>query len=228
MRPERGAVVGGMGGQWHDPDIRPEIKDRHRHLAKIDTGKIIDAIEPITFKWTVGGTETVEVDEEIEVHATETVTNHVSDAEMVNGRLTWVTKPVTEEVPLYDLLPVFNEDGTPATIYEGAKPDVLDAHGQIVRPATPARTVPRMHRVPRMVRKTVKVTKTVDRPGSRTHWGFSAEDLGRIPELAGLDYGGFVRSADGTLHRRPDQENAILWEEVRRLRARVAKLEGGK
>lgn len=62
-------------------------------------------------------------------------------------------------------------------------------------------------------------------PGKRTHWGFSAEDVGTIPERAGRDFGGFVRAEDGSLAIRPDQLIPILWEEMRRLRERVAVLE---
>lgn len=64
------------------------------------------------------------------------------------------------------------------------------------------------------------------KPGVRTHWGFNAEDLEGIEALSGRDYAGFVRAEDGILGRRADQENAILWEAVRRLQRRVAALEG--
>jgi len=64
------------------------------------------------------------------------------------------------------------------------------------------------------------------KPGVREHWGFSAEDIATIPERASRDFGGFVRAEDGTLAYRPDQMIPILWEEMRRLRKRVAELEG--
>ena len=65
-------------------------------------------------------------------------------------------------------------------------------------------------------------------PGKRTHWGFSAEDVGTIAKRAGRDFGGFVKAEDGTLAIRPDQMIPILWEEMRHLRERVAQLEGRK
>lgn len=64
------------------------------------------------------------------------------------------------------------------------------------------------------------------KPGSRQHWGFNAEEIGKVSEIAGRDFGGFVRAEDGTLAMRPDQMVPILWEEMRRLRKRVAQLEG--
>ena len=42
------------------------------------------------------------------------------------------------------------------------------------------------------------------------------------------EIGGFVRADDDTLAIRPDQMIPILWEEMRRLRKRVAQLEGRK
>jgi hypothetical protein len=65
-------------------------------------------------------------------------------------------------------------------------------------------------------------------PGKRTHWGFNAEEVETIADIAGRDFGGFVKAEDGTLAMRPDQMIPILWEEMRHLRARVAELEGRK
>lgn len=64
------------------------------------------------------------------------------------------------------------------------------------------------------------------KPGARTHWGFNAEEVATIADRAGRDFGGFVRAEDGTLAMRPDQMIPILWEELRRVRKRVAQLEG--
>lgn len=64
--------------------------------------------------------------------------------------------------------------------------------------------------------------------GKRTHWGFSAEEVATIPKKAKRDFGGFVKAEDGTLAIRPDQLIPVLWEEMRRLRKRVAQLEGRK
>ena len=64
------------------------------------------------------------------------------------------------------------------------------------------------------------------RPGARIHWGFNAEEVGTIPQRAGRDFGGFVKAEDGTMAMRPDQMIPILWEELRRVRKRVAQLEG--
>lgn len=64
------------------------------------------------------------------------------------------------------------------------------------------------------------------RPGARTHWGFSAEEVETIADIAGRDFGGFVLAEDGKRAMRPDQMIPILWEELRQLRKRVSELEG--
>jgi hypothetical protein len=66
------------------------------------------------------------------------------------------------------------------------------------------------------------------KPGARTHWGFSAEEVETIADIAGRDFGGFVLAEDGKRAMRPDQMIPILWEELRQLRKRVAELEGRK
>ena len=48
----------------------------------------------------------------------------------------------------------------------------------------------------------------------------------QVATIAGRDWGGFVRAEDGALALRPDQIIPIVFEEVRRLRERVAALEG--
>lgn len=65
-------------------------------------------------------------------------------------------------------------------------------------------------------------------PGKRTHWGFNAEEIATIATKAKRDFGGYVKAEDGTQSIRPDQLIPILWEEMRRLRKRVAQLEGRK
>jgi hypothetical protein len=64
--------------------------------------------------------------------------------------------------------------------------------------------------------------------GKRTHWGFSAEEVETIADIAARDFGGFVLAEDGKRAMRPDQMIPILWEELRHLRKRVAQLEGRK
>jgi len=64
------------------------------------------------------------------------------------------------------------------------------------------------------------------KPGARTHWGFDASTMEQVAEIAGRDWGGFVRAEDGALALRPDQIIPIMFEELRRLRERVAGLEG--
>jgi hypothetical protein len=61
--------------------------------------------------------------------------------------------------------------------------------------------------------------------GKRTHWGFDAESLQQVGKIAGMDFAGYVLGEDGIHAHRPDQLTPIIWEENRRLRARVAALE---
>ena len=208
--------------QTSDPREKTEIVT----LAGVDTGTILDAIKPISFRWVDGGYDEVEVEEEVERPVTELNEWDEQRTELRAGVPTLVTVRHSERVPVYDETPAVNPDGSPAYIVTEAKPAVYDRNGHVIREAVPETRTRAMHRAVRTERVIQKVKRQVARAGRRTHWGFDASQIEQISTLAGRDFGGFVRSEDGTLAIRPDQLIPILWEETRRLRERVAMLEG--
>lgn len=61
-------------------------------------------------------------------------------------------------------------------------------------------------------------------PGKRQHWGWDADQIGKVFEGIGQDFGGYVVAEDGTRHLRPDQLLPILWQAVKELTAQVKDL----
>lgn len=210
--------------QTSDPDLKTDIES----LTKVPTGDILDRIEPISFRWTDGGFDEVEVTEEVEEPVTEASEWEETITEMRAGVATLMKVKRVNQVPVYDEHDCVNPDGTPAMIVVEAVPATFDRQGRLVRHAQPGRTFRATHREPRMQKVQRQVKKLVPRAGKRVHWGFNAAEVAEVATIAGKDFGGFVRAEDGTLAIRPDQLLPIMWEEVRRLRTRVAELEGRK
>lgn len=191
---------------------------------------LVNAIEPQTYKWIVGGRDAVEVQEVQTVQATERVVTHLDDVEMRGGRAHHATRTIEKDELLFDDIPVVDDAGKPIMIEVPAVAEMRDERtGAVTRKARPATSVPRTHRAPRMVEKSVTVTQYVDRPGVRTHWGFVAGDVQAAFEkhLPGVDFAGYVKGDDeaGTEGLRPDQMLPVLWQALKELSAKVTALE---
>ncbi len=204
--------------QTSDPSLKTDIAPLPAALP------IIDAINPVSFKWIIGGHDVVEQTETQLIHATEERSREVTDHEVRDGKAIPVTRIETHHVHLYDDVPVHDDDGNPVMISIAAKPAVTDATGQITREAQPERSFQKTHRVPRMVERAVPVTKRVSRPGRRDHLGFLASDVkaGFDRHAPGSDYAVYVKDEDGTEHLRPDQLIPVLWKAVQELSAMVS------
>jgi hypothetical protein len=193
--------------QTSDPTLKTDIAALPSALP------IIAAINPITFKWKVGGFDTIETQEEQEVQATETIIDDKTSVEIRDGKPVQVKTSVQHERLLHDAVPVLDETGNPVMVDVGGK-------------RGPVRMAPLTHPVPRMVKQAVTVKKQVERAGKRTHWGFLAPDVKAAFDAQGMDFGGYVQAEDGTHHLRPDQLIPVLWKAVQELSAKVAALEG--
>lgn len=206
--------------QTSDPALKADITPLPSVMG------LIDKISPITFRWKFGGYDVVETTEEREVHDTETVEFDHHDIVVENGaaKRVPVRKTITREA--YDTVPLLDEHGDQIITVIKARPATYDSQGRLIRPATPEARVPEVHRVPRMVRKTVTVQTRQPREGRRTHWGFDAAQVKAAFDETGMDFGGYVRSEDGTHHLRPDQLISVLWQAVKELKAEVETLKG--
>jgi len=192
--------------QTSDPALKTDIAPLPSVLP------LVLAVDPITFRWKSGGKVPVEVEREVEVHATETYESEEGSVELVDGVATWVSRTVSRETPDYDDVPVFNPDGTPA---------------MTTIPATgfgPAHEVQRTHRQPRMTMEKRTVIEMQDKPGARTHWGFDATEVKAAFDRIGMDFGGYVLAEDGTHHLRPDQLIPVLWRALQELQEQVEEL----
>lgn len=208
--------IGASGARWSavwaangtiqtsDPSLKTDIKPLPSALP------ILDAINPVTFKWINGGNDPVETTSVQTVQDTETVSHEVDDVQMVNGKAVLGKRTVTRVVPAWDMVPVYDAQGNPVFETVPAKGD------------KPEIKVPRMHRAPRMVTKEVTTTTRQPRAGRRTHAGFLAPDVAAAMHLMGGDWGAYVKAQDGTEHLRPDQMVPVLWKAAQEMAAKLA------
>lgn len=191
--------------QTSDPSEKVEIAPISIDIAS----RIMDSIDPITFKWKIGGRD-LETEHVTDiVHATEIVKNPIQPVEIINGMATLCNTERLIEEFIYDDVPLFNADGSPVIIERHGAPTGIQAS----------------YRMPRMVEKVVERPVYRDRPGKRTHWGWNAEQVRDAFASQGVDFGGFIEAEDGLLALRPDQLVPVLWAAVKGLAARIATLE---
>lgn len=203
-----------------DPSLKTDMAPMpSRALA------VVNAIQPIIYRWIVGGVVLQDTTQTQTVQETATHEYDGFDIQVSDGIATKVpvTKSYTKDV--YDTIPLLDVAGQPILAYVPAVPERVNPVTGATIPGRDAGYVPETHQVPRMVTKDVVVREHVDRPGKRIHGGFSAEDIGTVAGLLGLDdYAAFVRGPDGTLHYRPDEMSPILWQAVRELSTQVTAL----
>jgi Chaperone of endosialidase len=199
--------------QTSDPALKTDINP----LPAAE--KLIDAINPVTYRWKQDGPQFADVMEDLPVHATEW--QEVQEAIIVirDGKAVRTLRTRRAEVHLYDELPLEDEHGNPVTV---PVPEQRDAAGAVLQPSSTRQLT---HRVPRMVMKPTKVKRALATPGKRLHWGFLAPEVKSAFDAMGLDFGGHVLDEDGVHHLRPDQLIPVLWKAVQELYERVRVLE---
>lgn len=197
----RWTTVWAVNGSIQTSD--PSLKTQMQGLP--DVWPLVEAINPITFKWKSGGQEVYEEEEDGLVHAT--VEKEFHRVEERDGKYVLVKK--LESHPVFDPVPVHDEDGAPIVV---VKPEIKDDAGNVLQER---QELPKLHFVPRMVPGKVKVQKARDVLGKRTHWGFNAEEVASAFAAQGLDFGGYVEAEDGTKGLRPDQLLSVLWKAVK-------------
>lgn len=148
----RWSVVYAATGTINTSDARDKIVEAR--IGGAGAGRIVDAVEPVSFKWRVGGTDVVEVG-----------TNRVLDGHAEDGAEIWRDEPVYEER---------------------------------------------------------------QKPGTRKHLGWLAQEVKAALEAEGMDCGawGLDDKADPDSRQwvRPDQLVALLWAALRETRSEVAQL----
>jgi Chaperone of endosialidase len=171
---------------------------------------LLHEIEPVTYQWISGGFDRVEVKKKRMVPGRETKLEERHHYDWVDGKLVHSKKMVETYEQLYDEHPLYHEDGTPHLM---DKPGHWDEALQ--GPWVPFHHV---HKVPRMVEEEYTDHEYVEKPGKRTHWGFTAQNVkAAIDKHVGMDFGGYVKDEEGTEHLRPDQMIPILWKIVQDL-----------
>jgi hypothetical protein len=210
--PLRWTAVWAVNGtiQTSDPSLKTNIQPLPDALP------LVAAIDPVTFTWIEGGKEYQEVWEEQTVQATEVQSYEDTEISMIDGVAVQRTLTKTREALLWDDHPVIDEEGNPVLLrLQNGK----DEDGNPI-----FRMTPKTYQTPVMVTKMVAVQKLVGKPGKRTHWGFLANNVQKVMEGTGRDFGGYVEDEAGTKHLRPDQLVPILWKAVQELSQQIAAL----
>ena len=203
--------------QTSDPALKTDIEPIAGDVAL----KLLEAIDPITYRWRDGGTDLVDTEVEETVQAVEVVTYEAEEVQVRDGKAVRVTAKRTREVPLFDYLPVTDEAGNPVmTTFKEKRDD----KGRVL---IPAHTEQLRHAVPRMVTRKVVKPVPVSRPGKRLHWGWDALAIRDAFAAIGKDSGAYVLGEDGKHYHRPDQLVPVLWRAVQELAAEVAVLKEG-
>lgn len=167
----------------------------------------IKGLRPVSYKFKVGTNLVEEVDdgfEEIEQQVTEKVlkTEEVNERIEVDGvvRIIRSYKQVEVESPVFESIPVYDEDG-----------NFLQTSS-----------------VPKMELVKVPKKKTVVTPvqGKRTHYGFISQEVKALLDKLGTgDFGGYVEAEDGSLGLRYDQFISPIVSTLQDLISRIEKLE---
>lgn len=233
-------VCGGSGARWaavwaatgtiqtsHGPDkiIDQPLSQQLRSVA----GAFIDNVDPVIFKWKVGGLQEIDSEtefEEIEVPELEEIQVEKVNIEVKDGKAVRVVTQEKEYRPIIDLMPVFDETGNPVM---ETVPASIDSHGNLLYPAFERQMVHAVER--KRIERRPKKTG-VEVAGKRNHAGFIAQDFKAEMDRVGLDFGVWgledANDLNGRQWLRPDQQIPILWaalretrEEVKRLRALI-------
>lgn len=212
---------------------------------------LLDAISPYWFRFLEGQVETIESESQTEteeVQATEEIETVVESIVVENGSAVRRRVARTEERPLYDELPLFDDDGNRAvrvhteTHFEtrivtrtetGPDGNPVDVEVEEQVPVEVAIETPLFYAVPRMITRPKRIReRVVVTEGARTHAGFIAQHVHDALISVGRDPTGH---AMWTLADPADPESrqglrethllAILWAATKALRGKIAALE---
>lgn len=212
----RWSTVYAATGTINTSDIR--LKGNVQPLASMI--ELVRGVQPISFTWNVGGQDREAYTETVMIPATETVEYDHPITTVENGVARETVQRRQRKVRLYDDVPVIGPDGQQIVDMTKA---VVGKDGRVI---TPAQSVPRVFRTPRLVATEVTRYRFVDRPGARRHYGFSAQEIKAAIDRLGLgDFGGHVVEPDGTQGLRPDQLIPILWRAIQELDERLSFIE---
>ena len=241
----RWASVWAVNGTIQTSDERQ--KEIEAQIEGAKAAQVIDAIDPILFRWLVGSNEIRQVEDgfdEREEPVTELV--EVASTEIVVEDGKAFERAVTRsiEVQAFRDVPIVDADGSPrmevvepAVEAVAARPAVKDPEtGEIIEPAIKAvkakAAVMRQatHRQP--VKRTVKTPRyrqeVVPVAGTRRHAGFSAQQIKAALDASDLDCGAWgladKTDPDSEQFLRPDQLIPILWAALKQTRAELAGL----
>ncbi len=182
---------------------------------------LLREIEPIAYKFNVGGAVRETITEQKLLPVYEDVEADRERVVIDNGKARVVREKAVERRKVMDELPMFAVDGRRIVTWTKAIRD--PATGQVTTPSVP---VPKTHLVPRMAMQPVTRVVSKPRAGTRTHYGFAADDFKKAFDKLGLgDFGGYVRSPDGTEGLRDHQITALLWRMMREVDERLLAVE---
>ena len=186
---------------------------------------LVKALTPRSYTWLPGTIDLIEVASTVMVQEFEEVPISEPRIEMRDGVPIRTIGESVERRPVFDEVPVLNDDGSPAMVHGTEQPAEYDENGNLVREAVAAVSRQLTHRTPRMVPQQSVIQQPVAKPDERTHFGFLASDVKNAFLAAGIDYGGYTMTKDGVEGIRYDQQVAVLWKAVQELAQRLEVLE---
>lgn len=178
----------------------------------------VDALQPIKYRWASGGQEEVEETEMREVQETKPAVHQVPAHEMRDGKMVYVMRDETHEVPVWDEHPLHDKETGEPMFVERPVGEMKTIDGRPVFVPTldesgqpKMRQVPLMHRTPRMVMKPFPVKKYVHREGKRTHYGLGAQHVKAAADKhLGGDFGAHVVAPNGHEMLRYEQFQPVM------------------
>ncbi|NSZ48438.1 tail fiber domain-containing protein [Agrobacterium vitis] len=228
-------------------NIKPVDEDRAISLLK--------AVEPITFVWKDDETQATtrivkgkrqKVEKIVEEKAVEKI-------DVIDGKaiLRTVMEVVERDEPVFNELPVVDENNAPVTrkvrVIVGSRPKVVTLKlndGSLVKetilmpngepaiePIWELQDQPLIHRVPVMedFEEVIEVASAYHKKNTRTHWGFSAQQVEAAIGAVGLtsqEFAGLIIDEEtGIYGLRDAQFTPILWRALQAALTRIEALE---
>lgn len=203
----RWASVWAANGTIQTSDARDKLVDVRIGAEAL---ALLNAIDPVLFRWREGGTEMTEVARLIEVEENIFETR-------IEKRSTWRRQG---DVAVEDVV----EDAVPVPVFE-AVPCVDEAGEPVMTASESGTLVQKTVLLPR-TRKATRIEITPEpasRPGERLHAGFLAQDVKAALDAVGLDFGAWglenVANPQSRQWLRPDQLIAVLWAATKQIHA---------
>lgn len=200
-----------------DPRLKTDMKPVTSGMLNV-----VKDLSPITFKHKTSQDKiaTTRIERR---PVRETVEREIDDVEFRDGKAYHVKRKDLVKNHKFERHVVHDEAGEPAYHHDAP------TRFRTQHPDNPDETIPAPKLHNELVFEDVEVPHIdyVARPGRRTHYGFSATDVGNVMVKHGLDFGGYQKpeNPDEMESYSPHQLLAVLWGACQEMAAKIETLE---